>query len=75
MSRSVAIMPPADPEPCPHFSIVPSETGWLLVIQDEQCSVMQVFQSPTAARHALDRMQGFFETMRSHAGPRPQAAF
>jgi hypothetical protein len=37
----------------------------LLVIQDDECSVMQVFRTSAAARCAVDRMMSFFDTMRA----------
>jgi len=39
----------------------------LLVIQDGECSVMQVFRTSAAARCAVDRMMSFFDTMRAQA--------
>jgi len=60
-------MPPIEPGPRPHYSIVPAERGWLLLIQDGECSVMQVFRTSAAARCAVDRMMSFFDTMRAQA--------
>jgi hypothetical protein len=54
-----------DPGPRPHYSIAPTERGWLLVIQDGECSVMQVFRTSAAARCAVDRKMSFFDTMRT----------
>jgi len=64
--KLVATLPP-DPGPRPHYSIAPTERGWLLVIQDGECSVMQVFRTSTAARCAVDQMMVFFDTMRTQA--------
>jgi len=47
----------------PNCSIAQTEKGWLLVIQNEQCSVMQLFRSASSARLAVDRMMEFFEMM------------
>lgn len=46
----------------PHYNIAPTEKGWLLVIQDEHCSVTQVFSSMASARRAVDRLAEFFPT-------------
>jgi hypothetical protein len=72
MAKAVAIMPPPEPGPRPHCSIAPTERGWLLVIQDGDCSVMQVFRTSAAARCAIERMQTFFDTMKSQ-GPASRA--
>ena len=65
MRTALATLPPEDHRP--HYSIAPTESGWLLLIQDEQCSVMQVFRTSAAARHAVDRMMTFFDTMKAQA--------
>ena len=44
----------------------------MLVIRDEECSVMQVFSTLNSARTATDRMYAFFEDMREQ-NPTPQA--
>src|SRR5262245_19906931 len=49
----------------PKCSIAPTEKGWLLTIQNEHFSVMQVFRSATTATLAVDRMLEFFHTMSS----------
>jgi hypothetical protein len=67
MGKPVATLPSPEPGPRPHYSIAPTERGWLLVIQDGECSVMQVFHSSAAARCAVDRMMSFFDTMRAQA--------
>lgn len=67
MAKAVATMPPPEPGPRPQCSIAPTERGWLLVIQDGDCSVMQVFRTSAAARCAVDRMYSFFDTMRAQA--------
>jgi hypothetical protein len=54
----------------PRHSIAQTEQGWVLVIQDEHCSVMQVFSTAASARRAVDRMLEFFHTMSAQA---PQA--
>jgi flagellar motor protein MotB len=66
MGKAVAAFPP-EPPPRPHYSIAPTERGWLLVIQDDECSVMQVFRTSAAARCAVDRMMSFFDTMRAQS--------
>ena len=47
----------------PRYSIAQTDQGWVLVIQDEHCSVMQVFSTASSARRAVDRMHEFFRTM------------
>ena len=47
----------------PRHSIAQTEKGWVLVIQDEHCSVMQVFSTASSARRAVDRMHEFFRTI------------
>jgi hypothetical protein len=47
----------------PRYSIAPTEKGWLLTIQNEHFSVMQVFRTAATARQAVDRMMEFFYTM------------
>jgi hypothetical protein len=47
----------------PRHSIAQTERGWVLVIQDEHCSVMQVFSTAASARRAVDRMLEFFHSM------------
>jgi hypothetical protein len=58
----------------PRYSIAQTEQGWVLVIQDEQCSVMQVFSSASSARRAVDRMLEFFQIMSAQAPRARQAA-
>jgi hypothetical protein len=58
----------------PSFHISETERGWLLQIQNEHCSVMQVFRSASAARLAVDRMMEFFETMSALAPKSGRAA-
>ncbi|HLG59606.1 MAG TPA: hypothetical protein VI485_29985 [Vicinamibacterales bacterium] len=58
----------------PTYDISQTEKGWLLVIQNEHCSVMQVFRSADIARDAVGRMTEFFETMRTQAPAARQAA-
>jgi hypothetical protein len=57
----------------PRHSIAQTEQGWVLVIQDEHCSVMQVFSTASSARRAVDRMHEFFRTM-SAQSPRSHRA-
>ena len=47
----------------PRYNIAQTEKGWQLVIQNEHCSVMQVFSTASAARQAVDRMLEFFDQM------------
>jgi hypothetical protein len=54
----------------PRHSIAKAANGWQLVIQNEHCSVMQVFRSEDTARQAVDRMMEFFQTM----SPQPPTA-
>jgi hypothetical protein len=56
----------------PSYHISATEKGWLLKIQNEHCSVVQVFRSASDARLAVDRMMEFFETMSTQA-PREAA--
>jgi hypothetical protein len=58
----------------PHYSIAPTEGGWMLVIQDEHCSVMQVFSSASSARRSLDRMLEFFNVMSAQSPHAREAA-
>ena len=58
----------------PGYSIAQTEQGWVLVIQDEHCSVMQVFSSAASARRAVDRMLEFFHTMSAQSPRARQAA-
>jgi len=51
------------PQAPPRYSIAPTERGWLLTIQNDHFSVMQVFRSAATARQAVDRMMEFFYTM------------
>ena len=67
MGQAIATLPSPEPGPRPHYSIAPTERGWLLVIQDGECSVMQVFRTSAAAHCAVDRMMAFFDTMRAQA--------
>jgi hypothetical protein len=74
MGKAVATLPAPEPWPRPQYSIAPTERGWLLVIQDAECSVMQVFRTPAAARCAVDRMMSFFDTMRAQVPARREYA-
>lgn len=51
----------------PHYNIAQTDQGWVLVIQNEHCSVMQVFTTAASARRAVDRMLEFFDTMSAQA--------
>ena len=66
MSSSV---PPSSPS----YHISQTEKGWLLQIQNEHCTVVQVFRSASDARLAIDRMMEFFETISTQA-PSPGRA-
>jgi len=55
------------PSSAPSCRISQTAKGWLLEIQNEHCSVMQVFRSESTARLAIDRMMEFFDTMSSQA--------
>jgi hypothetical protein len=67
MGNAVATLPPSSEGSGPRCSIAQTELGWLLVIRDEDCSVMQVFDSLNSARHATDRMHAFFVDMRDQS--------
>jgi hypothetical protein len=58
----------------PTYHISETEKGWLLEIQNEHCSVMQVFRSASAARLAVGRMLEFFEMMATQPPRSHQAA-
>jgi hypothetical protein len=60
------------PTSSPSYRITATEKGWLLKIQNEHCSVVQVFRSASDAYLAVDRMIEFFETMSTQA-PREAA--
>jgi hypothetical protein len=62
------------PTSSPSFHIFETEKGWLLEIQNEHCSVVQVFRSASAARLAVARMMEFFETMSTQAPGSRQVA-
>jgi hypothetical protein len=51
---------PASP---PLYNIAQTDQGWVLVMQNEHFSVMQVFSTASSARRAVDRMLEFFHTM------------
>ena len=58
----------------PSYHISETDKGWLLKIQNEHCSVVQVFRSESDARLAVDRMLEFFEVMSSQLPPTDRAA-
>jgi hypothetical protein len=62
------------PTSSPSYHVSQTEKGWLLRIQNEQCSVVQVFRSASDARLAVDRMMEFFETMSAQAPTSGRAA-
>jgi len=68
LAQDKGMMSPSSSPTAPRYSIAQTEKGWLLVIQNEHCSVMQVFSSASSARRAVDRMMEFFQTM-STQGP------
>ena len=51
----------------PSHNIVQTDRGWVLIIQDEHCSVMQVFSTAASARRAVERMLEFFHLMSAQA--------
>jgi hypothetical protein len=53
---------PSSPD-SPRYRISQTEQGWVLTIQNEHCSVMQVFSTASSARRAVDRMLEFFHVM------------
>jgi len=55
----------------PRYDIAQTEKGWRLTIENEHCSVVQVFSTSTAAQHAVGRMLEFFESMSAQA-PSPR---
>jgi len=61
--------------PCvfPQVSIAPTPKGWLLTIQNEHFSVMQVFRTAAKAQKSVGRMMEFFDTM-SAQPPRDREA-
>ena len=62
------------PTSSPSYHISETEKGWLLQIQNEHCSVVQVFRSASVARLAVARMMEFFETMSAQAPNSGRAA-
>jgi hypothetical protein len=69
MGNATATLPPHDEGSGPRCSIAHTERGWLLVIRDDESSVMQVFSSLDAARRATDRMYELFEDLHDDAAP------
>jgi hypothetical protein len=59
-------------QPC--YNIAPTEKGWLLVIQNEHCSVTQVFSSVSSARRAVEQLLEFFPTTATESSSAHQAA-
>ncbi len=51
----------------PRYDIAQTEQGWCLTIQNEHCSVVQVFSTASAAQDAVGRMLEFFESMSAQA--------
>jgi hypothetical protein len=47
----------------PRCKIAQTDQGWVLSIQNEHFSVMQVFSTASSAKGAVDRMLEFFHTM------------
>ena len=45
------------------YTINQTATGWLLVIENQHCSLTQLFGSSTSARQALDRTAFALETL------------
>jgi len=50
-----------------HYDIAPTDKGWSLTIENEHCSVVQVFSTAAAAEEAVGRMLEFFESMSDQA--------
>jgi hypothetical protein len=57
------------PTSSPSYHIAQTEKGWQLRIQNEHCSVVQVFRSASDARLAVDRLMEFFKAMSAQAPP------
>jgi hypothetical protein len=72
LASSLRMVAPSSVSP-PHYNITRADRGWVLVIQNEHCSVMQVFATAASAQRAVDRMLEFFDTM-SAQPPRSQVA-
>lgn len=62
------------PTGSPSYHISQTGKGWMLRIENEHCSIVQVFRSASDARLAVDRMMEFFETMRTQAPGSRQVA-
>ena len=73
LATTTGMVAPSSVSP-PRYSIAQTEQGWVLVIQDEHCSVMQVFSSASSARRAVDRMLEFFQVMSAQSPRLRQAA-
>ena len=58
----------------PTHHISKTEKGWQLKIQNEHCSVVQVFRSASDAQLAVDRMMEFFDAMSSQLPNNDRAA-
>jgi len=58
----------------PSYHISGTEKGWLLKVQNEHCSVVQVFRPASDAQLAVDRMMEFFEAMNSQLPSTDRAA-
>jgi hypothetical protein len=58
----------------PSYHISETEKGWLLKIQNEHCSVVQIFRTASDAHLAVDRMMEFFATMSSQLPSTDRAA-
>ena len=58
----------------PTYHISQTEKGWLLKIQNEHCSVVQVFRTASDAHLAVDRMMEVFATMSSQLPSTDRAA-
>lgn len=73
LAKHRSMVVPSSTSP-PRYSIAQTEQGWMLVIQDEHCSVMQVFSTASSARRAVDRMLEFFQMMSAQSPRTRQAA-
>jgi hypothetical protein len=67
-------MSPHNTDSQPRYNIAPAEKGWILVIQNEHCSVTQLFSSVDSARRAVDQLLEFFPATDAAASGSHQAA-
>jgi hypothetical protein len=67
-------MVPHEHASSPRYHIAQTEKGWSLTVQNEHCSVVQVFNTAAAAQLAVGRMLEFFESMSTQAPGSRQVA-